>query len=157
MKLTKVAIDACLSPRLAKALNDMYRHLGYEFIHVNDFGGGDDLIWSEVFSKFGGKIVLSGDTNIAKRPHQQAAFIECKLTCFFPSHPFQNLTPNLQCAYLIYVWELIHKNINSYPIGTCWKIPTQYRTNSLTLSEKPFVQMKIPKSVLNEFKKPKTA
>ncbi len=157
MRARKVALDAFNATRLVGALNTMYSYLGYEFIHSNDMGGGEDETWADAFKRFGGKIVLSGDISIGRRPHQHAAFIENKFICFFPVHPFQNLKIHQQLAYFVHNWKLIDDNIDKYKPGTCWKMPVHARGNSLTLSDAEFEQMIVPKEVLNEIKNKRTA
>lgn len=146
----EVAVDACSSPVLFRALSEMYSHKKFAFTHVNDIGGGEDHDWAKVFREKGGQVVFSGDITIARKPCQQKAFLDQGLICFFPKHPFQNLKMHQQSAYMIHNWKLIADQLRSGAISepSCWQVPTTYRARNLTLSEIIFKKMEIPKEVL---------
>ena len=153
MSKIKVAIDENLSPKLAKSLQEMYGHLGYDFMHVKEIGGGKDEIWAETFNRFGGQLIVSGDINIAKRPHQQAAFVGHGFVCFFPQGHFVQLRPEFQVAYLMHAWKCIHNKLSHIVCGSCWQMPVVYRENKLSISDREFKEMKVPESILNDCRK----
>ena len=66
-------------------LQSAFGDQGFEFIWEPQFdvATAKDEHWAVSFSRFGGELVISGDRNIGKRPHQIAAFMDCKLVCFF--------------------------------------------------------------------------
>lgn len=85
MKRTKVALDANIPQRLVRMLQSGFGDQGFEFIWEPEFAAANasDEIWTASFRRFGGHVVLSGDRNLAKRPHQILAFMDNDLIGFF--------------------------------------------------------------------------
>jgi hypothetical protein len=83
----KVVIDENLSPALARALNALFDG-EHEVVHIRDkFGPGvKDVDWIANLSAEGRWIVISGDTSIAKKKAEQAAFRNSRLIGFFLAH-----------------------------------------------------------------------
>lgn len=73
-----MGIDFDCSPRLAEALEALYSHRGFQFIHMQKLVAGptEDEIWADVFRRNGGRAVISGNAKIAYNPHQASAFID---------------------------------------------------------------------------------
>lgn len=152
MNKRKVAVDVCIPRPLVKVLETVYWNYGYSFTHVLDLGGGPDEDWARKFHEQGGDVVLSGDMGIGRRPHQQAAFIDSGLICYFPKHPFQELGKFKKSAYLIHNWELIHHHLLEVKGPSCWAMPTKHRNDVLSLSKIEFKKMNIPESVLSDLR-----
>lgn len=151
MSRVRVALDSNLSPRLVGVLESMYGHKGYEFTHVDDLvpAGTGDTIWADVFKKFGGRIVLSGDYRIATRPHEAIAFIDNGFTAFFPDQHWPKLRSNGQAAFLVHHWPEIEAAINSEGIGTCWRMKTKMNASGIILGKIELERLQIPDEVLN--------
>lgn len=157
--MKKVAVDVCLSPRMPDALNSMYGLHGFEFIYVRDLGGGPDAAWADVFKRFGGELVLSGDAKIATRPHEAVAFIDNGFKSFFPDgRHWYKLTIQMQFSYIIHQWGLLMPHLDRVDPGTCWRMPLAYRNDSLILERTMTLKaLEIPKAVLDEQRKRRPA
>ena len=154
-----MAVDACISPQIAKTLETAYSASGFKFISVEDLGGGEDEVWADSFRQFGGRLVLSGDANIGKRPHQAAAFIELGLTCYFPKSPFNHLRIFQQHAYILHNWRIISDHFQKHSSPGCWLLRTyaakdpQNKIESVRLKVNTEIkQMTIPQKIIDEMK-----
>lgn len=149
MTKIRVAVDECVSPRIARALGQIYDR--YEFIPVRDLvpARTEDEMWADNFKRFGGFVVLSGDVNIAKRPHQAAAFIDNGFVSFFPSGSWGRLLMHCQAAHLIHSWPRAAKIIEKGVRGACWRMRCSVRQDHLLLDEEEFERLEIPADVLN--------
>lgn len=154
----RVALDRCCPPPLAGALNALYGRQGFEFTHLKDIPGavGDDVVWADVYKKFGGRIVLSGDHHIGSRPHEASAFIDNGFLSFFPAGNWSQMKFNEKCAAFTYWWpkikEVIEANIDS-PNGSCWRIPFVIGNGILRLEYKELEPMVMPESALERGRK----
>ena len=157
MSRTKVAIDFNISPRIVGALDSLYGHQGFEFLHLQQFVAGNtpDVVWADSYKRFGGRLVISGDTNIAYRPHEAIAFIDNELISFFPSESWSGLKMAAKSALLIYYWPLIAKKIESIDFGSCWKMPVFIQNGELRLKECDFSSLEIPNHVLDSAREKK--
>lgn len=151
MSRVRVGLDFNCAPRLANALDALYGHRGFEFVHMERLvrGRTADEIWADAFKKFGGRAVISGDANIAFRPHQAVAFIDNGFTSFFPEHDWCHLKAHRRSAVLVAAWPAIETKIAEGAPGTCWRIPCRVQNDGeLRLAEIALRQMEIPQEVL---------
>jgi hypothetical protein len=76
VSLIKVASDFNVSPRAVDALKALYGHHGYDFLHLRTLvnNKASDPFWADVYKRFGGKFVISGDCKIAYKPHEAIAY-----------------------------------------------------------------------------------
>lgn len=125
MRRTKVAIDVNIPRRAVRLLNTGFGDQGFEFIFESDFAPAPatDEFWAAAFRRFGGQIVLSGDKNIAKRPHQILAFQENDLICFFCDRRWASTDGAYKLAHLIYWWPRVQAQIDRSKPRDCWWIP----------------------------------
>src|SRR5690606_11464749 len=82
-----------------------------------------DESWADSFRRFGGRVVISGDKNIAKRPHQVLAFKENRFVCFFCDKNWASKDGMFKVAHLIYWWPRIQNKINESQPMDCWWVP----------------------------------
>jgi hypothetical protein len=125
----KVALDCDVPDRLAPVLNSLYGHKGFEFFPVTEFADGDssDDHWADAFKRFGGKITISGDAQIAYKPHKVLAFIDNGFMSFFFSSPWHQAPGHVKASHAIYWWPIIQQRILLGPPGRCWRIPSEIR------------------------------
>jgi hypothetical protein len=109
VSLVRVGIDFNCSPRIVGALQELYGHRGFQFIHLEKLVDGptEDEIWADVFKRSGGRAVISGNCKIAYTPHQAAAFIDNGLISFFPHGRWGSLSGPMRNAVLIEAWPRI--------------------------------------------------
>lgn len=150
MTRTRVALDSCLSERLVEALNTLYGHQGFEFLHVNKLvpAKTKDEHWADVYKTFRGKIVISGDCKIAYRPHEAVAFIDNGFVCFFPCKGWGELRGHEQAAVLVHHWPMMVLWAKENPAPACWRFSFGGKSGDLKLIDAPMRKLEIPDDVL---------
>lgn len=130
-------------------LNSGFGDTGYEFVWEPEFApaSAEDEFWAVAFRRFGGAIVISGDKNIAKRPHQIAAFRENGLISFFMLHRWASQDLTFKAGHTIAWWPRIQAHLSLCKAGEAYWVPMSLRTI-------PFEKVVIPDAVT---KKTKTA
>jgi hypothetical protein len=151
VSLIRVGIDFDCSPRLVGALDALYGHRGFEFIHMEKLVAAptEDEIWADILRRYGGRVVLSGNSKIAYKPHQAAAFIDNGLISFFPNGEWNRLKGHMRNAVMIEAWPRIEEKIASESAGSCWRIEFGYSRGELKLSGQPLTKLEIPSNVLD--------
>jgi hypothetical protein len=125
LKRVKVALDVNVPERAVRMLNSGFGDTGYEFHWEPDLAPASsaDEFWAVAFQRFGGNVVITGDKNIARRPHQMLAFRECQLTCFFIGSTWSNLDLAFKVAHLMRWWPEIRTQLEREGHGKCWWVP----------------------------------
>jgi len=105
----KFFFDNCVAPRFAAAIHALIVDDGHQAIHLRDRFPPDtkDIDWLTALGEEGGWIIISGDIRISRNQHEKAAWLEAKLTTFFLSGNWQNLSMWEQAAKLVQRWPLI--------------------------------------------------
>jgi hypothetical protein len=139
VKRIKVALDANVPPRVVDMLAAGYTDQGFEFYWEPQFAAADapDEFWAEAFRRFGGRIVISGDKDIARKPHQMMAFIESGMTSFFCQSRWSSMSFGFKAAHLAYWWPKIAEHIERDGRPSCWWIPLNTSGNALKAAELP--------------------
>lgn len=155
MTRIKIALDFCLSPRLVGVLKALYGHHNFEFIYLGDLvkGKTPDDQWAVNFARFGGHVVISGDTRIAYQPHLAVAFIDSKFICFFPSEAWSNLRSPQQAAAIVHWWPMIADMLPTTNKGTLWRMPCIARKGVIRLGNDEFEELRIPENELEKVRK----
>jgi hypothetical protein len=150
VSLTKVAIDFNISPSVARALKEIFGHHGYDFIHLSSLvhHRSKDVFWADVYKKFGGIFVISGDSKIAYKPHEAIAFVDNGLVSVFPSENWDRLKLHEKCVILFYYWPTIERTFKSAAPGTNWRLPVSARPDDVILKPVSLAQLEIPPAVL---------
>jgi hypothetical protein len=112
---------------------------GFEFLWEPDFAAANapDEAWSAAFRRFGGEIVISGDKNLAKRPHQILAFMETGLVGFFLDRKWSGQDMTFKAAHLIMWWPRIQGHLAACKARDCWWVPMGLRTGDFTRVQLP--------------------
>lgn len=105
-------------------LNSGFKSNGFEFHWEPSFApaSATDEFWATAFKRFGGTVIITGDKNIARRPHQIHAFCACDLICFFCDRHWSQQDLAYQCAHLIRWWptvQALSKLLNRRIVGGC--------------------------------------
>jgi hypothetical protein len=142
VKRVRVAIDACIPERLVRMLNSGFGDTGYEFVWEPEFApaNADDEFWAVAFKRFGGAIVIFGDKNIAKRPHQIAAFRDSGLISFFMLHGWSNMDLTFKAAHTISWWPKIQAHLAQCQPGDSFWVP-------MTIRNVPFKKVMVPDGI----------
>jgi hypothetical protein len=143
VKLRKVALDVNMPERLVRMLNSGFRDQGFEFVWEPDFASrsATDEHWATAFRLFGGEIAITGDKNIAKRPHQILAFQENDLICFFCKHDWARQDLTFKCAHVLMWWMRIQVVLETAQPRDCWWIPMALRDIPLERVVVPHAQI----------------
>lgn len=157
MTRIRVTLDCDISHRMTTVFQALHGHRGFEFSHVTEFApaASTDDHWADAFKRFGGHVVLSGDGQIAYKPHKVLSFIDNGFISFFPASPWHHLRSNLQAAFLVYHWPVLEAKIREGNRGSCWRIPCSAKLidgklvdlRLIPVSLEPLV---IPKNVLQK-------
>lgn len=141
MKRVNVALDACIPERVVRMLQSGFGDQGFDFIWEPRFAPGStpDESWAIAFRRFGGNVVITGDKNIAKRPHQILAFKENGLICFFCQNMWAQQDMTFKCAHILVWWPRIQLQLREARPKDCWWIP-------MGLRNAPFKEVKVPDS-----------
>jgi hypothetical protein len=123
-------------------LNSGFGDTGYEFVWEPDFApaNAEDEFWAVAFKRFGGAVVISGDKNIAKRPHQISAFRENGLISFFMLKTWASMDLTFKAGHTIAWWPRIQSHLAQCRAGDSFWVPMAMRTV-------PFVKVEIPDGV----------
>lgn len=82
----KFSLDNNLSTRYVRALNELSGKFNHEVKHFRDYHNGSsiDPIWIESLGKkIPKRIIISGDGDILKKPHELKALHESECTFFY--------------------------------------------------------------------------
>jgi hypothetical protein len=134
-----VALDVNMPKRLVRLLNTGFGSQGFEFVYETEFADArdEDGFWATAFRRFGGEVVLSGDKNIAKKPHQIIAFKENELICFFCDKRWGNQDAIYQVAHMMFWWPRIQTHLDDCNARDCWWVPMAIRDEAFRKVELP--------------------
>jgi hypothetical protein len=123
-------------------LNSGFGDTGYEFVWEPEFAlpNADDEFWAVAFRRFGGEVVISGDKNIAKRPHQISAFQQNGLISFFMLKTWANQDLTFQAAHTIAWWPRIQAQLAKSREGDTYWVP-------MAIRNVPFVKVVLPDGI----------
>lgn len=91
-----------------------------------DFQRGSDVPWIRRFAKAGGRIIISGDTNMMREPHERLALIESGMIVFFFSSKWSGWKFFRKCSLLLHWWPDIASRAKRAKKGTFWRIPSNW-------------------------------
>jgi PIN like domain len=157
VKRLRVALDCDVPDRLAPVLNSLYGDKGFEFFPVTAFAAANssDDHWADAFKRFGGHITLSGDAQIAYKPHKVLSFIDNGFMSFFFASPWHRSPGYVKAAHTIYWWPTIAQKAAAGETGRCWRVPCDLknaadRFTDLRLVPGELEALVIPDHVLQE-------
>jgi hypothetical protein len=96
----------------------------------NDFEPKNDVPWIRRFYRAGGRVVISGNTDMRSVPHERLALIECgMLVVFFPDK-WNGWGFFDKCAHLMHWWPVIAAKARRGKKGTFWYVPLNWTAQS---------------------------
>jgi len=139
----KVAIDADIPKRVVRALSVIYGSDELDFVWIPDLvpARTGDALWADKFRQEGGRITVSADKNIARHPHQIAAFQHNKMICFFMKPPWSSQRMHFKAAHLVYWWPAMHRKIDESSLGDVWEVPLQFTNHEMRSLRVPDVSV----------------
>lgn len=120
--------DNCISPKLARALNELVKG-EHEVIALRqkwpnaDTQTIEDTAWINTLGKEGGWVVVSGDIQIRHRPAEAVALRTAKLTTFFLAKGYTSATKWDQVVWLIEKWPKIVELADRTAPGSLFLVP----------------------------------
>jgi hypothetical protein len=97
----------------------------WELSHVRDVHEArtSDETWIPRFASEGGRVLLSGDGSMLRRPHELKAILESRVVVVVMAPPWQNSKRHEQAAAIIWHWPAIEVALLTAADGDCWKVP----------------------------------
>jgi hypothetical protein len=95
-----------------------------------DFLNGNDVPWVTRFAEAGGKVVISGDTQMKNKPHERLALVQAGMVTIFFESQWSNWPFFKKCALLLHWWPQIAMVAKTAQPGTFWHVPANWRDDS---------------------------
>jgi hypothetical protein len=89
----------------------------------DDYRPGNDVPWLKRFADDGGKVVISGDTNMKHRAHERLALIDGGFVVIFFEPQWSNWKFWRKCALLIHWWPVIAAKIRRAKKASFYHVP----------------------------------
>jgi hypothetical protein len=110
----------------------------------SDYIVNNDVPWLRRFAAAEGRVVISGDTRMAKEPHERLALVECGFITIFFDSAWNNWKFHRKCALLMNWWPSVIKVVKSARPSSFWRIPSDW-TEGATLRQLPNTDAKLLK------------
>lgn len=90
-----------------------------------DYVARSDVPWLKRFAADGGKVVISGNTEMKKVPHERKALVDCGFVVIFFESQWSNWKFFRKCALLLHWWPQIAATVKRSRPGF-WHIPCNW-------------------------------
>ena len=126
----RVLLDHNLSPRLARALNELFAGK-HEIVALRDKFPETiaDVEWIQQLSREGAWVVVSGDRRITRNKAERDAFRNSRLIGFFLAKGLYKSKVTKQAERLLALWENMEKVAGLVQSGAMFELPM--RTNRI--------------------------
>lgn len=91
-----------------------------------DYVRKSDVPWIKRFADDGGKVIISGNTEMKHVPHERLALIQAGMLVFFFDGKWNNWDFFRKCSLLIYHWPAIASRIKRVKAPAFWHIPLSW-------------------------------
>lgn len=91
-----------------------------------DFVKKNDVPWIRRFSAAGGKVIISGDTEMQNQPHERLALVQEGMIVVFFEKKWAGWQFCHKCALLLHWWPVIVCTIKKAQPGSFWHVPTKW-------------------------------
>lgn len=91
-----------------------------------DYLRKNDVPWLKRFAEDGGKVVISGNTDMKNQNHERLALIECGFVVIFFEPQWSNWVFFRKCALLLNWWPKIESKIKRAKPGSFYHIPCNW-------------------------------
>jgi PIN like domain len=95
---------------------------------AHDYIPKNDVPWLRRFAADGGKVVVSGNTQMKNIPHERLALIELGFVVIFFESQWSNWKFFRKCALLLHWWPVIARTVKRAKPGF-WHIPCNWPEN----------------------------
>jgi hypothetical protein len=97
----------------------------------DDHRSKDDVPWISRFAAAGGRVIISGDTQMKAKPHERLALVQAGLVTIFFEAQWSNWRFFKKCSLLLHWWPEVAKTARSADPGTFWHVPCHWQEGSL--------------------------
>jgi hypothetical protein len=94
-----------------------------------DYSPKNDVPWLKRFALDGGKVVISGNTEMKNVPHERLALIECGFIVVFFEGQWSGWKFFRKCALLLHWWPEIARVVKRAKAGSFYHIPCNWQEN----------------------------
>ena len=122
----KFFLDNNLPPRTARALNCLLEPADTA-VHLKDEFPADtpDVQWMQALARHSGLVIISGDVNISRNPHEVRAWKEAGHTIFFLRNGWTHIQLWEQAAKLFHIFPDIVKRARKAKQGAGFMVPVR--------------------------------
>jgi PIN like domain len=92
----------------------------------NDYLKKNDVPWIKRFAAAGGKVIISGNTEMRYVPHERLALIQAGMLVFFFDGKWNQWNFFRKCSLLIHHWPAIATRIKRGKAPAFWHIPLSW-------------------------------
>jgi hypothetical protein len=92
----------------------------------DDYLKKNDVPWIKRFAAAGGKVIISGDTEMRHVPHERLALIQAGMLVFFFDGKWSQWDFFRKCSLLIHHWPAIANRIKRGKAPAFWHIPLSW-------------------------------
>lgn len=94
-----------------------------------DYAKKNDVPWIKRFSAAGGRVIISGNTEMKNVPHERLALVQEGMVVIFFESKWNNWKFFRKCALLLHWWPVVAKKLKTAKRGTFWHIPLTWNEN----------------------------
>jgi|SRR3954451_4146876 len=118
----------------------------YPAAHDPDYLRRNDAPWIKRFAEAGGKVVISGNTDMKARPHERKALVETGMVVIFFESSWNQWDFFRKCSLLLHWWPMIVRQLKTAKPSSFWHVPAVWpKTNSAKLRSVPNTDLKLEK------------
>lgn len=92
-----------------------------------DYKPGDDVPWLTRYAADGGRVVVSGDCGMLRKPHELLALKQHGFIVVFFENSWSNWDFFRKSSLLLYYWTVVAKRATRSKRGAMWRIPGHWR------------------------------
>lgn len=94
-----------------------------------DYVKNNDVPWIKRFAAADGKVIISGNTDMKKQPHERLALVEQGMVTIFFEPQWSSWPFFRKCALLLHWWPAIIKTAKTAKPGTFWHVPCDWKAD----------------------------
>ena len=91
-----------------------------------DYDKNNDAPWIRRFAADGGSVIISGDTNMRRQPHERLALVQQGMVTIFFEPKWSKWVFFRKCALLLNWWPAIAKTAKAAKPGSFWRVPANW-------------------------------
>ncbi len=92
----------------------------------SDYFPKNDVPWIKRFAQAGGRVIISGNTEMKSVPHERLALIECGMVVIFFESKWNEWGFFAKCSHLMHWWPVIAAKARTGEKGTFWHVPLNW-------------------------------